>query len=568
MAIFHFSAATGTLSGGQSARAKFDYLSRGGKYADREDRRLHLESGNMPAWAAEDASKYWSAADDHERANGRLFKHLEIALPVELSFDENLALARAFVTNIASSVPGGTLPYTFTMHEGAGRNPHFDVMFSERLNDSIERGPELWFSRAATGKTKTAADGGAKKTDALKPAEWLTATRKLWADMANEALAKAGHSARIDHRSLKAQREEALAGGDHERAKQLDRPAQEHIGPQALAYENRTGKKSERRKHIERRQRERVIDTRQLENTDRALREARAELSRLSTEREAGLRQKDAITRRIAAERAAGKVPAPALSAPKVATRAAPARIKKIGRMPPRMLATLPPDLAKWARESIKQIEDLAKLLERWKDQLAASFAMHQRMQRAERARLAAQARAQSARPVAPMPAAAPAAAPAASQPQGAKPPSPPPGGATASQVDEREKLRQLVERALAGKGIKKSDALIRAAEGADAASVDRLIEAGAVASEKTVDAAIKGGSDAILKKTLSELRVVDYNDLSELARKVSTPEARRKLRELAAQAKASGSISGIVGERQTSAGTSATTGRSGPKGP
>lgn len=567
MAIFHFSAATGTLSGGQSARAKFDYLSRGGKYADREDRRLHLESGNMPAWASADTSKYWSAADDNERVNGRLFKHLEIALPVELSFDENLALARSFVTSIASSVPGGTLPYTFTMHEGAGRNPHFDVMFSERLNDSLERGPELWFSRAATGKTKTAAEGGAKKTDALKPAEWLTATRKLWADMANEALAKAGHSARIDHRSLKAQREDALASGDSERAKQLDRAAQEHIGPQALAYENRTGKKSERRKNIEHRQRERTLEGRQLENIDRALRDSRSELSRLSTEREAGLRQKEAITRRIAAERAAGKVPAPALSALKVSPRAAPSRIKKIGRMPARMLATLPPDLAKWARDSIKQIEDLAKLWERWKEHFAASFAMHQQIQRAERARVAAAARA-AARQAPPMIAPAPAAAPAASQPQSAKPPSTPPGVATVPQVDEREKLRQIVERALAGKGIRKSDALIRAAEGADAASVDRLIEAGAVASEKTVDAAIKGGSDAILKKTLSELGMMDHSDLADLSKKVSSPEARRKLRELAAQAKASGSVSSVGIERPRAPGQAPSRAQSGPKGP
>ena len=42
---------------------------------------------------------------------------------------------------------------------------------------------------------------GARKTEALKSTEWLEEVRGLWAERANEALARAGEEARIDHRS-------------------------------------------------------------------------------------------------------------------------------------------------------------------------------------------------------------------------------------------------------------------------------------------------------------------------------------------------------------------------------
>lgn len=311
MAIYHFSAKTGTRAGGQSARAKFDYIAREGSAHEQRDPRLHVESGHMPAFAAADAALYWQAADDHERANGRLFKHLEIALPRELSFEQSRELVRDFAEKVTSGVGGGNLPYTFTIHAGGARdtsqaeisrsNIHADVMISERINDAIDRGPELWFARAATGKNKTAAEGGAKKTDALKPQEWLENTRKLWADMANQALAEAGHDARIDHRTLLAQREEALAMGDHARAAELDRAPGQHLGAKAHGFEQRHAAngddvKSRRRLHHEERQREADAIKVQDSVLDRAIEREEA------AQREDRLRLKDIITRRIAAE--------------------------------------------------------------------------------------------------------------------------------------------------------------------------------------------------------------------------------------------------------------------------
>ena len=49
MAIFHLTAKTGSRGGGQSAKAKADYIQREGKYARDKDEVLHTQSGNMPS---------------------------------------------------------------------------------------------------------------------------------------------------------------------------------------------------------------------------------------------------------------------------------------------------------------------------------------------------------------------------------------------------------------------------------------------------------------------------------------------------------------------------------------
>ena len=58
------------------------------------------------------------------------------------------------------------------------------------------RDPESWFRRAAAGE-RLPELGGARKTEALKSTEWLEEVRGLWAERANEALARAGEEARI-----------------------------------------------------------------------------------------------------------------------------------------------------------------------------------------------------------------------------------------------------------------------------------------------------------------------------------------------------------------------------------
>ena len=55
----------------------------------------------MPEWAQDDPRAYWRAADEHERANGSLYREVEFALPKELSADERKALAVGFASQLA-----------------------------------------------------------------------------------------------------------------------------------------------------------------------------------------------------------------------------------------------------------------------------------------------------------------------------------------------------------------------------------------------------------------------------------------------------------------------------------
>lgn len=218
MAIYHLNARTGNRGhdgtgrrgqykkpkAGQSAAAKHAYICRIGRYGRDASEVLFSESGNMPGWAAQSPELYWDAADCHERANGRLFKEVEFALPVELTLEQQVEAIRTFAEHLAGA---DNLPFTYAIHEGKVRNPHCHLMLNERINDGIERTAETWFKRYNAKKPHR---GGAQKTASLKPKNWLEQTRAVWSELANDALARHGHDQRIDHRTLAEQGAERL----------------------------------------------------------------------------------------------------------------------------------------------------------------------------------------------------------------------------------------------------------------------------------------------------------------------------------------------------------------------
>lgn len=221
MAIYHLTAKTVSRGSSVSAAVRSDYIERCGRYAGDHTELLHKGYGNMPAWASDAPRNYWEAADIHERANGRLFKQLEFALPNELSPEQQTALAASFCMEMAQT-KDGPLPYSFAVHKGHDKeNPHCHLLISERVNDGISRASGQWFKRAA----KDPAKGGAKKTNELRPREWLLHCRELWAERANHALHLAGHEARIDHRTLEAEG--------------IDRAPTMHLGPSVAAMERK-----------------------------------------------------------------------------------------------------------------------------------------------------------------------------------------------------------------------------------------------------------------------------------------------------------------------------------------
>ena len=276
VAVYHLKVGFGSRAGGQSARAKNEYIEREGRYADDREEREHVEHGHMPAWAQDDPHAYWQAADAHERANGRLYSEVQFALPRELDASERRALAGAFAGRICG---GERLPYTLALHKGEAEtpdkpdNPHAHLMFSERGNDGIARSEEQWFKR----HNPTAPErGGARKSRAAKAGDWLDTTRQAWEQTANRALEQAGRAERIDGRSLPDRRDAAHREGDLERAAELSREPNVHRGPgQHLKDRGRASATVAQAEAVEQRtataRAERDADRRQVERLEREI---------------------------------------------------------------------------------------------------------------------------------------------------------------------------------------------------------------------------------------------------------------------------------------------------------
>ena len=223
----HLSFRSGSRATGACAARAFDYIVREGQFQDAElDRAVHVESGNMPAWAESDPREYWDAADLYERANGRLFVAADFALPRGLDVAGQVEHARTFVKDLTDHE---RLPYTFAIHAGEDReghehNPHVHVMISERGNDGMDRSPEQWFRRANCEHPER---GGAAKTRAFHGRDWVEHARERLADAINDRLRDRGRDDLVDHRSYERQG--------------LDREAGVHIGPAAAHIFEHTG---------------------------------------------------------------------------------------------------------------------------------------------------------------------------------------------------------------------------------------------------------------------------------------------------------------------------------------
>jgi hypothetical protein len=217
--LYHLSFRSGSRAGGASARSAYEYVTRQDEYDDPDlDPAIYTESDLMPSWAEDDPAEYWDAADLYERANGRLYVSADFALPLGLSAEEQVALAREFAHQITDEQ---ALPYTLAIHAGRDENgeehnPHAHLMFSERQNERIERSRDQWFRRANSEHPER---GGAPKSRAFHGPAWVEQARERWATLTNEKLAEAGRPERVDHRSY------ARQG--------IDREPGEHYGPSA-----------------------------------------------------------------------------------------------------------------------------------------------------------------------------------------------------------------------------------------------------------------------------------------------------------------------------------------------
>ena len=191
----------------------FDYAAKGGV-----DHTEILAPDHAPDWV-HDRSELWNRVEESEtRKNSQVAREVRVALPDELTHAQRVALVRDYaqtqfvdrgmVADIALHAPG---------REGDERNHHAHILLTTREVD---------------------ADGFTTKNRDWNKVEVLEGWREAWARDSNAALERAGVEDRVDHRTLVAQRDEALElasaareRGDegaelHEtvRAMSLDRP--------------------------------------------------------------------------------------------------------------------------------------------------------------------------------------------------------------------------------------------------------------------------------------------------------------------------------------------------------
>jgi hypothetical protein len=289
VAIYHLNYKSGSRAGGQSGAAKLAYLTRSGKYEAGVDQVLYVEHAHYPTYASS-AEEFWKGADEHERVNGRLFVEVEVALPRELDLEQQKELAKEMAQWLSYKTPTreqdaaspGPLPYTIALHRGhEGENPHAHILLNERPTDGVQRTMEATFKRVNAAHPER---GGAPKSLTYHRPEVVKEIRQEWEIRANDALERAGHEARIDHRSYKEQgieREPGVHLGH--RVSAMERAGvQTERGDELRAIEERNHERESERVREREAEQERA---KQLER-DRELERERAEEQRRERERE------------------------------------------------------------------------------------------------------------------------------------------------------------------------------------------------------------------------------------------------------------------------------------------
>jgi len=208
MAIYHLRATMISRSQGRSATAAsayrvaeriedrrtgltFDYAARGGV-----DHTEILAPDHAPDWVR-DRSELWNRVEESEtRKNSQVAREVRVALPDELTHAQRVALVRDYaqaqfvdrgmVADIALHAPG---------REGDERNHHAHILLTTRELDAEGSVPGGGFTTKNRDWNKV---------------EVLEGWREAWARDSNAALERAGIEDRVDHRTLVAQRDEAL----------------------------------------------------------------------------------------------------------------------------------------------------------------------------------------------------------------------------------------------------------------------------------------------------------------------------------------------------------------------
>lgn len=202
MALSRLSVTVGKKgSGGSHAK----YILAQGPYAKKINELELWGYGNLPSWAKDDPVKFFEMADKYERANGTVYRDHLISLPRELNAEQRDKLVEDWITQEL----GDKHAFAFAIHnikaKDGGEQPHLHLMFSERINDGLNRSePQHYFKRY---NAKNPEQGGCRKDTTAKTADQrkneLMQQRERWETLANNHLMEAGFEPSIDMRNYK-----------------------------------------------------------------------------------------------------------------------------------------------------------------------------------------------------------------------------------------------------------------------------------------------------------------------------------------------------------------------------
>ena len=158
----------------------------------------------------QDRGTLWNSVEQIERAcNSQLARELEVALPIELSREEQVRLVRAYCS---SQFVSRGMCADFNIHDTGNGNPHAHILLTMRPMDAQGK----WLPKSKKeyvldeNGERIRLPSGNFKTRKVDLVDWNSQEnaevwRKVWADLANEFLERNNRPERIDHRSYERQ---------------------------------------------------------------------------------------------------------------------------------------------------------------------------------------------------------------------------------------------------------------------------------------------------------------------------------------------------------------------------
>jgi hypothetical protein len=366
MAIYHLSMKSISRGNGRSATAAAAYRA-GEKIADvrtgvvhdyARKRGVEYREGILPGGGGFEREEFWNRIEmHHKRGDAVVAREIEVALPAELSRYSRQWLAAGFALEISERYGvAADVSIHAPGRDRDQRNHHAHILLSA-CHVAGDGTP---------GKKAVELDPIHCKRHGLETI--ADRERPRWAELANEALERAGVSARVDHRSLEAQGVERLP--------------QVHLGPNVVRMERRDPDKPTERGDI----------YRQREEANAKLVELSEARERIEAERELGanvaLAQEKARSwaaarqRKVEAEKRTER--AKRRERQMAAAKGAGQNQGKTARTPSRGLAYLEQLQQNWAEQYFPEVleeagETLARIGPQFKavsEQIAAHYAL------------------------------------------------------------------------------------------------------------------------------------------------------------------------------------------------